>query len=562
MFSKSLFARFSIGLGALSGAAGAAAHRAPPPAPESFYTVTAELALARHEPRVAALQYAAGAQVYDDLLARAVDVAAQTLQPTLELRSAERWLRVDPTALAAHRAIAEAALELQKIDLSAAQYRVVVSAAAQGREALLEQIDGLLRASDNVYGARQLADQLAKDFPDSPTVYRLQGYAALRADDPAAAVRGFDTAIARSPADDDARRDLRMAWLRARVLSGDADSALAESSDETVRDDTPTNRFDYCLLLWAARRDAPLREQLDRLIAVPEARADALRVYGLFEFEQGNDEAARARFTELLTTGRYAGDAFYYLGVIAERHADVDRALRWYARVQQGDNTVPAVLRASSILYTHGAGATADELLERLVEDEPARAPEILSARAQIYVLADQPTRALALLTESLHRYPDSVQLRYALASTLDEAGQVDAALRELAQLSAERPDDPAAMNALGYTLADHARELGRARALIERAYAAAPRSAAIRDSLGWVLYRQGKAAAALPYLSAAYADDPGGDIGAHLGEVLWKLGSRADAERIWAEAAKIDADDKLLKATRSRLHASEPGGA
>ena len=48
-------------------------------------------------------------------------------------------------------------------------------------------------------------------------------------------------------------------------------------------------------------------------------------------------------------------------------------------------------------------------------------------------------------------------------------------------------------MNALGYTLADHSRDLARARKLIERAHAAAPKNAAILDSLGWVLFRQGR---------------------------------------------------------------------
>ena len=49
--------------------------------------------------------------------------------------------------------------------------------------------------------------------------------------------------------------------------------------------------------------------------------------------------------------------AFYYLGLIAERHGDLEKALRLYAQVQSGDNAVPALLRASSILQTHGAAA-------------------------------------------------------------------------------------------------------------------------------------------------------------------------------------------------------------
>jgi tetratricopeptide (TPR) repeat protein len=150
------------------------------------------------------------------------------------------------------------------------------------------------------------------------------------------------------------------------------------------------------------------------------------------------------------------------------------------------------------------------------------------------------------------------VDIRYAIATTYEEQGRVPAALRELKDILKARPDDPAALNAYGYTLADHNRELARARTLIERAYAAAPKNPAILDSLGWVLYRQGRDEQALPYLSAAYADDRGADIGAHLGEVLWQLGRREDAEKVWTEASVGDSDNRTLNATRQRLHSAK----
>ena len=145
---------------------------------------------------------------------------------------------------------------------------------------------------------------------------------------------------------------------------------------------------------------------------------------------------------------------------------------------------------------------------------------------------------------------PDSVELRYARATLADEAGaNVAVSVRELKAVLRLRPDDPAALNAYGYTLADHHRRLGTARKLIERAYAVAPKNAAILDSLGWVLFRQGHGEQALPYLNAAYLDDRGGDIAAHLGEVLWQLGKRrTEAERIWSEGGRAEVDNQLLK--------------
>jgi Flp pilus assembly protein TadD len=282
----------------------------------------------------------------------------------------------------------------------------------------------------------------------------------------------------------------------------------------------------------------------------------ALRLLGMIEFQQGHLDAATSRFAALLRTEKDPDDAFYYLGLIADRHDEPEQALRLYAQVQSGENTVPALLRATTLLRKHGAPAVAEELLDRLLEDEPQRAPEILDARARMYADSGDIPGALAVLERGVAEYPDSVELRYSMASTHEEHGQLADALRELNDIVKQRPDDPSALNALGYTLADHSRQLAHARRLIERAYAAAPKNAAILDSLGWVLYRQGHVADAEPYLRAAYDDDGGGDIAAHLGEVLWQLGRAAEADHIWSTASAVDADNRLLKATRQRLHA------
>src|SRR6202011_392757 len=123
---------------------------------------------------------------------------------------------------------------------------------------------------------------------------------------------------------------------------------------------------------------------------------------GLIEFQQGHLDAATTRFAQLLRSDKYLDDAFYYLGQIADRHDDPEHALRLYAQVQSGANTLPALLRATAILETHGAAAAAEELLDRLIEDEPERAPEILAARARGYADSGDLPRANAVLEGGL----------------------------------------------------------------------------------------------------------------------------------------------------------------
>jgi tetratricopeptide (TPR) repeat protein len=542
-------------------------------APEAFYTVTAEIALSRHEARVAALQYAAAAEATADvaLLRRAAEVSEECLQPTLTAGVAARWLDIDPAAVDAHRAAGKAALELHKIEQSAAHYRVVLKSSPRGTDGEFAVLETELSGAGNLFGARQVADLLAGYFPASPAALRMQAFAALRADDPAAAARTFEAALAAasgapaaasspdSPHPEEAaqRRELTQGLWRARILAGDPAEPLAQARDLLDRVDTVENRLDYALLLLAAQQTSAARAQLSILTRDPGSGPLALRLLGLMDYQDGKLDEASARFAELVTTGKFLDDALYYLGMIAERHEDMERALRLYSEVQTGDNAVPALLRAAAILKTHGAAPAADELLDRLVTEAPERAPEILAARARIDAESGDLTKAIVVLTQAEDEYPDSVELRYARASLSEEHGQVAAALRELKTVAALRPNDPAALNAYGYTLADNRRQLSVARRLIERAHAAAPKNASILDSLGWVLFRQGHREEALPYLNAAYADDHDGDVAAHLGEVLWQLGRRSDAERIWSDANKPGSDNHLVKATRVRLHAS-----
>ena len=89
------------------------------------------------------------------------------------------------------------------------------------------------------------------------------------------------------------------------------------------------------------------------------------------------------------------------------------------------------------------------------------------------------------------------------------------------------------ALNALGFTLADRTDRYAEAHALIEQALKASPDDFYILDSMGWVLFKLGKPADALPYLDRAYRLRKDPEVAAHLGEVLWVLGRDRKSTRL-----------------------------
>jgi Flp pilus assembly protein TadD len=115
-------------------------------------------------------------------------------------------------------------------------------------------------------------------------------------------------------------------------------------------------------------------------------------------------------------------------------------------------------------------------------------------------------------------------------------------------------PENAAALNALGYTLADQTERYEEAEALSRQAYILQPNEASIIDSMGWVAYKQGRYGEAEEFLRRAWTLDRNPEIAAHLGEVLWMSGRKEDAVKAWREAQEIDARNPVLMETLERL--------
>jgi predicted Zn-dependent protease len=193
-------------------------------------------------------------------------------------------------------------------------------------------------------------------------------------------------------------------------------------------------------------------------------------------------------------------------------------------------------------------------LLDDYATDHPDTEFETRLSEARLLADHGDAETGLKLLSAALERHPEHPAIEYDRAVILERAGRVKESVDVLERLLKERPDDPVLMNALGYTLADHSLDLGRAEGLIHKALSATPDSPAVLDSLGWVRFRQGDATGAVPELAHAYSLEHDSDIAAHWGEALWTSGKHQEARRVWAAAVARAPDAPLLKATMARF--------
>jgi tetratricopeptide (TPR) repeat protein len=138
---------------------------------------------------------------------------------------------------------------------------------------------------------------------------------------------------------------------------------------------------------------------------------------------------------------------------------------------------------------------------------------------------------------------------RLALSNLCVLQGDSAAAEEWLEQVLDEFPDDPAAMNDLGYLWADANKHLRRARRMVQAAVDAQPDNRAYRDSLGWVLFRLGDYPRAVAELEKAAADKkPDGTVLDHLGDAYRKIGRPDKAAETWRRAVEVFRKEKESK--------------
>ena len=281
---------------------------------------------------------------------------------------------------------------------------------------------------------------------------------------------------------------------------------------------------------------------------------DVLFALALIAMEQKEDESAKKHLNEMVRLNRRASEAHFYLGSIAEKDKDYSLAIREYRQVGLGYEFIPAQARVAAMMIDQGRLKEAREYLETIRAEHPGRYQQLIMVEAQLLSEHGLEKEVFSLLDEALTANSKSIDLLYFRAMTGEKFDRMDILERDLREIIALEPDNADALNALGYSLTDQTSRHEEALVLIERALAIKPNEAAFIDSMGWVLFRLEKLEEAVKFLKQALDMFANDEVAAHLGEVLWNLGKKLEAGRVWEKALELKPDSEILKQVVNRF--------
>lgn len=173
------------------------------------------------------------------------------------------------------------------------------------------------------------------------------------------------------------------------------------------------------------------------------------------------------------------------------------------------------------------------------------RRKEFYFVLASLYRKEDRPEEGKAVFRQAEKAFPDNVKVLFEYALFLDRLGEIDEAIVQMEKVLLLDPDEPYALNYVGYTWADREMNLEKALEYVSRAVSLKPEDGYVQDSLGWVYFKMKDFSRAVEELEKAVAlqnDDP--TINEHLGDAYLKKGEQEKALASYLQAVALYQDE------------------
>lgn len=536
-------------LSAIAAVAAPAAAKAPSPAQDVMTPVLAgEFALQAGQLADASRWYlqAANDSPGDAGLAeRATRIAMLANDSAAATQALALWRQRAPESLAMRSA--EASLALRSGNLRQARSLLVALLRDKDPRGWRFALIALVSGNRDPEVAAKALDQLldANAIPDQLEAWQEFGRLALRLDQPRLAERIVDQLVKRFP------QEPRVALLHATQLQQAGKTEQARALLQGVEPKVEGDPELRTALAYAYDAIGDTAAAARVLALGPQTTQNyGLRASMLAKLQ---DNAALTALYDELRKGadRPDPERRLLLGKIAEFLKRNQEAVDWYRGVPGGPLRSEARLRAAGALYALGqkdaAFAEARALQDDAEADDAARRDAYV-LEAELRQRSGDDAGELQVFERGLAAYPDDNALLYARGLSWERRDRIDRAEADLRKILVTEPENVAALNALGYTLADRTKRYREALQLIDRARTADPDNAAIIDSYGWVLYRLGKTQEALVQLRRAWSLVKDPEIAAHIGQVLWEQGKHDEANKYFDEARKLDPDNRALR--------------
>lgn len=245
----------------------------------------------------------------------------------------------------------------------------------------------------------------------------------------------------------------------------------------------------------------------------------------------------------------------FYLAAVYEEIKENEKAITEFLKVPTDSSFfVDSRIHAALLEKEGQATKKAVDIIEKAIEQK-MDSPQLYTLLATLLDELGEHEKSYQMLTEALKILPEQVQLMFYMGAVSDRLKKPQEVVKWMKEVIARDPNHVQAINYLAYTYAEQGIELKEAEGLARKAQSLAPEDGFILDTLGWVLYRQGRFNDALPLLEAAQKMQPQESIIAeHLGDVYRALRLDLRAKDMYQLAIENELDKNAQERIKDKI--------
>jgi tetratricopeptide (TPR) repeat protein len=230
----------------------------------------------------------------------------------------------------------------------------------------------------------------------------------------------------------------------------------------------------------------------------------ALAYYELQDYEKATEE-----LKGYLEDKPKDDEARYLLANTLAQAGNASEAIEELQKIPEDSAVYIEALTLKAYLYSQqGLFQQAIRALERALKTQKDN-PNLWALLGEIHANVKQYDRAIAALQHANDLDPKNKSHLLSLAFYYDKHGQLGKAEVLVRGYLQTNPNDPDALNFLGYSFAERGIRLDEALSLLTRALALKPDAAYIADSLGWAYFKLGRIEEAIAQLERALRLEP-----------------------------------------------------
>lgn len=304
-------------------------------------------------------------------------------------------------------------------------------------------------------------------------------------------------------------------------------------------------------------------KQYEIIVKGDPEQLNILAKMALISLEQRKYSRAIKELEKILTISPDSDKIRFFLAVTYEEVGKEQKAAQEFQKIPKNSSFYnEATARLVQFYIAKGDLQRAENIALTAIRNRPDM-PKLYYVYNSFINSEDHHHEIINLLVRVTQRFSENSELQFLLGVFYDKVNNKQKVISHMRKAISLDKQFVRALNYLAYTYAEMEIELDTALELAQRAIQLKPNDGHIKDTLGWVLYKQGDYKGAIKVLESAYRlNSTESIIAEHLGDAYYRYSHPQKAKKMYRKAVQLESDTLKIQNLKLKITSIESEAA